>query len=77
MISMVSSEAFGGLTFADFSAKNILAVLAVMISSSLIEYSLIFPLKATHLYITDFHYHIVESKAYCSIAVVLYVTVAP
>ena len=37
MVSMVSSDAFGGFTFATFSTKKISVVVGVMISSSLVE----------------------------------------
>ena len=42
MISIASREAFGGFTFAAFSAKNIPVVVAVMIRPSLIESSMFF-----------------------------------
>ena len=42
MISMASRDAFGSLTFAAFSAKNIPVVVAVIISPSLIESSMFF-----------------------------------
>ena len=49
MISMASSDAFGGFTFAAFSAKNIPVVVTFMINPSLIESSMVFfPIKATH-----------------------------
>ena len=42
MISIASRDAFGGFTSAAFSAKNILVVVVVMISPSLIESSMFF-----------------------------------
>ena len=50
MISMESRDAFGGFTFAAFSANNIPVVVAVMISPSLIESSMFFfPFRTNHL----------------------------
>ena len=42
MTSMASMDAFGGFTFASFSAENIAVVVAVMINPSLIESSTFF-----------------------------------
>ena len=42
MVSMTSRDAFAGFTFTAFSAKSIPVVVAVMISSFLIESSMFF-----------------------------------
>ena len=54
---MASRDAFGSFTFAAFSAQNIPVVVIVMINPSLIESSMLFPIKATHLFYKVF-YHI-------------------
>ena len=50
MISIASRDAFGGFTFAAFSAKNIPVVVVVMTVPSLIKSSMFFfPVRTTHL----------------------------
>ena len=64
---MVSRDAFGGFTFAEFSAKDILVVLVVMISPSLVETSMVFS-NRNYSFICNFlHNHFVKSKANCLI----------
>ena len=62
MISMASRDAFGGFTFAAFSAKNIPVVVAVMISLSLIESSMFF--FQSKLVIYCIRFFIIRSKNY-------------
>ena len=48
---MVSKDAFDGFTYLDFSAKNIPAVVPVMIDPSLIQSSMLFFLNQKLLFI--------------------------
>ena len=64
MISKASGNTFGELTFAAFSTKNILLTSPGMISLFLIESSMLFPIKSTHLRIRTFFHHIIKSKTY-------------
>ena len=78
MIWMTSSDAFDGITFATFSAKNVPVVIAVMISPFLMELLMFsFPNKTTHSCIKFFNNHIVESKACCVVSVGLKAFVVP
>ena len=54
MIFMASMDAFGGFTFAAFSAQNIPVVVAVMINPSLIESSMFFFQSKLLIYYIDF-----------------------
>ena len=55
---------FGGFTSAAFSAKIIAVTVAVMISPSLIESLVFFPIKSTNLSFMFFKKPLPESKAY-------------
>ena len=61
MTCMASSGVFADFTFTAFSPKNIPVVVDVIISPSLIDFSMFFfPIKTTRLCVAFFNRHIVK-----------------
>ena len=74
---MVFRDVFGGLMFAAFRVKSIPVNVAVMINPSLIDPSVFFSIKSTHLCFIFFNNHLVESKAYYVTSLGLRVAAVP